>query len=109
MILRRFPGVPRRLARLASVASLASLVCLPLVQGSATAGDLTRGQALHDTFCVACHTAVVYERADRLADTYLEIRQQVDRWQGNARLRWSQQDIESVSEYLANRYYEVPH
>jgi hypothetical protein len=31
------------------------------------------------------------------------------RWQGNARLRWSPQDIESVAEFLANRYYKVPH
>ena len=49
------------------------------------------------------------QREDRLANTYLEIRQQVDRWQGNTRLRWSPQDIESVAEFLASRYYKVPH
>lgn len=80
-----------------------------LFSGNANAGDLGRGQALHDTFCVACHEPALYQREDRLANTYLEIRQQVDRWQGNARLRWSPQDIESVAEFLANRHYKVPH
>jgi hypothetical protein len=80
-----------------------------LLSCGAAAGDLGRGQALHDTFCVACHAPSLYQREDRLANTYLEIRQQVDRWQGNARLRWSPQDVESVAEFLASRHYKVPH
>ncbi len=80
-----------------------------LFSGVTTAGDLGRGQALHDTFCVACHAPALYQREDRLANTYLEIRQQVERWQANARLRWSPQDIESVAEFLANRHYKIPY
>jgi hypothetical protein len=96
-------------ARLSAVLGAVLLSGGALLSGEADAGDLGRGQALHDTFCVACHNTAPYEREDRLANTYLEIRQQVDRWQGNARLRWSPQDIESVAEFLANRYYKVPH
>jgi mono/diheme cytochrome c family protein len=91
------------------VPRLLAFVGAALLSGGALAGDLDRGQALHDTFCVACHSPALYQRDDRLANTYLEIRQQVDRWQGNARLRWSPQDIESVAEYLASRHYKVPH
>lgn len=76
---------------------------------AAVAGDLERGKALHDTFCTACHSTGVYQRNDRLANTYLEVRQQVERWQGNAQLRWSPYDIESVAEYLSGRFYKIPH
>lgn len=75
----------------------------------AVAGDLERGKALHDTFCVACHAPRVYQREDRLANSYLEVRQQVVRWQENARLRWSPYDVDSVAEFLSNRYYKIPH
>lgn len=91
------------------VSRLCALAGVAMLAGGASAGDMDRGQALHDTFCVACHTPAVFQREDRLANTYLEIRQQVERWQGNARLRWSQQDIESVAEYLAGKYYKVAH
>lgn len=96
-------------ARLSALLGAALLSGAALFSDEASAGDLGRGQALHDTFCVACHEPALYQREDRLANTYLEIRQQVERWQGNSRLRWSPQDIESVAEFLANRHYKVPH
>lgn len=73
----------------------------------AIAADVTRGQALHDTFCIACHEPTVYERADRIANGYAEIRQQVQRWQNNARLRWTQSDIDAVTEFLDQKYYSA--
>ena len=79
-----------------------------MVSGPAAASDLERGKALHDTFCVMCHAPAIYSRSDRLANTYLEVRQQVERWQGNARLRWTQSDIESVTDYVADQYYKIP-
>ena len=82
---------------------------LVLFHSAAQAADLARGQALHDTFCVMCHEPNVYTREERLANTYLEIRQQVVRWQQNARLRWSGYDIDSVTEYLAEKYYKIPY
>jgi mono/diheme cytochrome c family protein len=73
------------------------------------AGDLERGQALHDTFCIMCHSPELYGRSDRVANTYAEVLQQVTRWQNNAKLRWSGYDIDSVTEYLAEKYYRIPH
>lgn len=87
----------------------ALLAALAAFANPAAAGDLDRGKALHDTFCVMCHTPAIYSRSDRLANSYLEIRQQVERWQGNAKLRWSPQDIESVAEYVADKYYRIPY
>ncbi|MEI7968172.1 MAG: hypothetical protein WCJ69_04225 [Betaproteobacteria bacterium] len=75
--------------------------------GLLNAADLERGTALHDTFCMVCHSPAVYTREDRIANSYLEIRQQVERWQANAKLRWSQGDIDAVTELLADRYYRA--
>lgn len=88
-------------SRVATVALLA--LALPVA-----AADRDRGQSLHDNHCVLCHTTSVYTRDDRLANTYLEVRQQVQRWQENTKLRWSPTDIDNVTEYIAERYYKLP-
>lgn len=71
--------------------------------------DLERGRSLHDTHCVLCHEPALYARPDRIANSYLEIRQQVQRWQDNTKLRWSPYDIDSVAEFLADKYYKIPY
>lgn len=86
----------------------AALASAPFT-GVVRAADLERGRALHDTFCIACHSPEVYVRPDRLANSYLEIRQQVERWQGNARLGWTPYDVQSVTDYLAEKYYKIPY
>jgi len=75
----------------------------------ASAADLERGRSLHDNHCLMCHRTAVYVREDRIAGTYLEIRQQVQRWQENTKLRWSPSDIDSVTEFLAETYYKIPY
>jgi mono/diheme cytochrome c family protein len=75
----------------------------------ALAGDLERGRALHDNHCIMCHAPNLYGREFRTVNTYLEIRQQVHRWQENTRLRWTQYDVESVTDWLAEKYYKVPY
>lgn len=74
----------------------------------AAAADRDRGRSLHDNHCVLCHTTSVYTREDRLANSYLEVRQQVQRWQENTKLRWSPTDIDNVTEYIADKYYKLP-
>jgi mono/diheme cytochrome c family protein len=90
--------------RIAAAAALLGSLAAP-----ALAGDLERGRALHDNHCVMCHDPDLYGREDRVANSYLEIRQQVQRWQENTRLRWTQYDVESVTDWLAEKYYKVPH
>lgn len=90
--------------RIAAAAVLLGSVAIP-----ALAGDLERGRALHDNHCVMCHSPALYSREDRVAGSYLEIRQQVQRWSENTRLRWTQYDVESVTDWLAEKYYKVPY
>lgn len=88
------------------VAFVPLLVCMAV---SAQAGDLERGRALHDTHCLMCHDSGIYSRQDRIANSYLEVRQQVQRWQENTRLRWTQYDVESVTDWLSEKHYKLPY
>jgi hypothetical protein len=91
-------------ARLLLAASMLAAASAP-----SHAADLERGQQLHDTHCVLCHSPSVYSREGRIANSYLEILQQVQRWQDNTKLHWSPYDIDSVTEFLADKYYKIPY
>lgn len=67
-----------------------------------------RAHVLHETYCIMCHDSQVYTRSERLAQNHAQIREQVDRWQGNVSLDWSEADIDLMTNYLARRYYKVP-
>jgi mono/diheme cytochrome c family protein len=66
----------------------------------------TRGELLYDTHCVACHTAQIHWRNDRLAVDWDSLKFQVRRWQGNTGLAWSEADIVDVSRYLNETIYQ---
>ena len=71
--------------------------------GSASAQ--TPIQTTHDTYCIMCHDTQVYTRKARLARDYESLRAQVDRWQSNVSLNWSDQEIDAMATWLAVRYY----
>ena len=79
-----------------------------LAAGSALSADLERGRSLHDTHCRMCHDSVAYKRDKKIAATYDTVRAQVVRWQKNTSLRWSDEDIDNVTAYLAKTYYKIP-
>jgi mono/diheme cytochrome c family protein len=74
--------------------------------------DLARGQSrgelLYSTHCIACHTAEVHWRDKRLATDWESLKQQVRRWQANAGLGWSDDEIDDVARYLNLRHYNFP-
>ena len=65
-------------------------------------------RTLHDTYCLMCHGTQVYTRAERIANDYSAVRDQVNRWQKNVSLNWSQADIDAVTAYLTEHYYKLP-
>jgi mono/diheme cytochrome c family protein len=75
---------------------------------AAPAADVERGRALHDTHCRMCHTSAAYKRDSKVGHTYEDVRAEVVRWQKNSSLRWSEDDIDSVTSYLAKTYYGLP-
>ena len=64
-----------------------------------------RGQMLYETHCIACHTAQVHWREQRLAKDWGSLRRQVQRWQSVSSLGWSDQDINEVARHLNQHYY----
>lgn len=76
--------------------------------GLTTAGAVEPAREAHDTYCIACHDTSVYTRNDRLARDYEALRAQVDRWQSNISLSWSDQEVDQMASWLAKTYYRMP-
>lgn len=70
------------------------------------AQDIDRGKMLHENHCRMCHESIAYKRSGHIAKNIEEVRAQVTRWQGNTDLRWSDEDIDNVTAYVAQRYYK---
>jgi mono/diheme cytochrome c family protein len=74
-------------------------------QSSPAAG---RGELLYTTHCRACHTTQVHWRERKLATDWASLAAQVERWQTNAGLGWSGEDVDAVARYLNARFYHFP-
>ena len=70
--------------------------------------DVSRGELLYTTHCVACHNAQVHWRVKKLATDWPNLQSQVHRWQGIAGLGWSKEDVAEVARYLNALYYHYP-
>lgn len=68
----------------------------------------TRGELLYSTHCNACHTSKVHWREKKLVTDQRSLKAQVRRWQANAELGWSEEEISDVSRYLNTGYYHFP-
>jgi len=76
--------------------------------GAQTAPDANRGELLYTTHCIACHSTQMHWRDKRLAVDWESLKAQVRRWQGNARLDWTEDDITDVTLYLNTSIYRYP-
>ena len=64
-----------------------------------------RGALLYSTYCVGCHTTQVHWREKKLATDWTSLKAQVRRWQSNAGLGLSEDDIAAITQYLNDLYY----
>jgi mono/diheme cytochrome c family protein len=78
----------------------------------AFSADAAAGKALHQQHCIACHKRLtngkptsLYTREDRLVTSLDGLRTQVRRCEQNLELRWFNEDIDNVVEYLNQTYY----
>ena len=85
----------------AAVLALLAAVSLPVLAES-------RGALLYSTHCIACHTEQVHWRERRLATDWASLRAQVWRWQAEAALGWSDDDVADVAMYLNEEFYRFP-
>ena len=73
--------------------------------GAQPTRDASRGELLYSTHCIFCHTTEVHWREKKLATDWAGLQAQVTRWQGNLRLKWSNEDITEVARYLNALHY----
>lgn len=90
-----------------------SLLAFLLVLAGAAAvhaqdASSTRGQLLYANHCVECHTTQMHWREQRLARDWDSLKGQVRRFQGIARLQWSEEDIDAVARHLNETIYRFP-
>lgn len=64
------------------------------------------GQVLYETHCTSCHESVVHVSTRRKAVSLPELREQVARRASEAKLQWSEQELEAVVRYLDGRHYQ---
>jgi mono/diheme cytochrome c family protein len=70
--------------------------------------SVVRGALLYDTHCIGCHTSQMHWRENRLAKDWPSLKFQVNRWQKENALGWSEQDIVDVATYLNALHYRYP-
>ena len=95
---------------LSSTAAFAAILvstALVFAGGEARAADPARGQLLYENHCKVCHTSVVHVRETRKATTREEIQTWIRRWRKELNLQWGATEIDDVTEYLNNRYYNL--
>jgi mono/diheme cytochrome c family protein len=67
--------------------------------------NLERGRALYENHCRVCHTTKVHGRVNRLPINAMELRQIVDTWQREEKLRWTDQEVDDVVYFLRRTQY----
>lgn len=95
------PTVPRTAAILLSLSCAAAAA-------QVRSAPATRGAMLYENHCGACHSEQMHWRDKRSARDWATLREQVRRWQGEARLGWTEQDIDAVARHLNETIYRYP-
>ncbi len=95
--------LPGRALRSAAVAAIMSIVAVNAPDAAAQ----SRGELLYTTHCIACHSAQVHWRDQKLVTDWTSLKTQVQRWQQVNSLGWSPADVVDVARYLNNVIYRV--
>ncbi|HEX6006398.1 MAG TPA: cytochrome C [Burkholderiales bacterium] len=68
--------------------------------------SVERGRLLYENHCVVCHTPNIHRRPNRVPLNAAELRDIVNGWQREEKLRWSEQDVADVVQYLRETRYK---
>ena len=74
---------------------------------SSVAQAANQGELLYSTHCIACHTQQVHWRDRKLVQDWTSLVRETARWQRNAGLGWSDDDVVEVARYLNRRIYKL--
>ena len=84
-----------------------SLLVFALYGGFAAAQS-GRGELLYSTYCDGCHTEQMHWREKKVATNWTSFVAEVRRWQANAKIESSGDDVEAVARYLNALHYHFP-
>jgi mono/diheme cytochrome c family protein len=65
----------------------------------------SRGQALYENHCRACHESSAHTREGRKVKSMAALRDRVAGWSTHAGLDWTAQDVDDVTDYLNRAFY----
>lgn len=77
----------------------------PATSNAQPSSKVSRGELLYSTHCIACHTAQIHWRDQKLARDWTSLNAEVRRWQGIEGLKWSDDDIAEVARHLNALHY----
>lgn len=72
---------------------------------AAPAAAQNRGELLYTTHCSACHSEQIHWRSAKAVTDWASLKAEVLKWQGMARLAWSEDDVTDVARFLNERIY----
>lgn len=94
--------------RVIAFVGVVALLLASGVAGQAPRTNDARGDLLYSTYCIGCHTTQMHWRDDKLATDWTSLTNQVRRWQSNAGLALTDDDIDAIARYLNRLYYHFP-
>jgi mono/diheme cytochrome c family protein len=87
---------------------LVALAVILVLAPAAPALAQSRGALLYSTHCIACHSEQMHWRQKKLVTDWPSLKAQVRRWQAEAALDWSDDDVAEVARYLNEEFYRLP-
>lgn len=87
-------------------AALIILSAAFMLSGMAQAADAKRGEALYQANCTRCHDTSVHARPNSIIHSLDALKKRVRFCETNARLKWSDEQIEDVTAYLNETFYK---
>jgi hypothetical protein len=70
-----------------------------------SAADIETGKQLQQKNCMSCHSDAMYTRDDRFIKSLSSLRTQVQRCESTLGLKWFDDEIDAVTDYLNNAFY----
>jgi mono/diheme cytochrome c family protein len=70
--------------------------------------EVSRGELLYSTHCIACHSTQMHWRDKKVATNWTSLKEEVGRWQSRSGLGWSEEDVTAVANYLNAQFYRFP-
>jgi mono/diheme cytochrome c family protein len=89
--------------------SFIALLCSVLAAAAAHAQDATRGRALYETHCLACHYERIHKRdpSHSLVKSIAGLRTEVANRAQLTRQPFTIEDLDDIAEYLNRSHYKL--